>query len=280
MPDAISDSLQLSQTHYENFPVASVLMPARLRRPVALIYAFARQADDFADEGDLLPDERLEKLDGFRRQLDNIAQYQPCDLPLFDALSEAIQQHQLPLQPFYDLLDAFCQDVTKTRYNSHAELLDYCRLSANPVGLLMLHLYDQATPQNIHYSNAICSALQLINFWQDIAPDYQKGRIYLPQEDMARFGITEENIASGKVGEAWRQLLDFQITRAEQLLQEGQPLGRILTGRIGLEMRLIIAGGRTILRKLRHVQGDVFNKRPQLKPWDWVAMLAQATFKI
>lgn len=280
MPDAISESLQLSQTHYENFPVASILTPARLRRPVALIYAFARQADDFADEGDIPPQERLENLERFRRQLDNIAQHKPCDLPLFDALAEIIQQYRLPLQPFYDLLDAFCQDVTKTRYNSHAELLDYCRRSANPVGLLMLHLYGQATPQNIQYSNAICSALQLINFWQDISLDYPKGRIYLPQEDMARFGVSEENIASAKLGEAWRKLLDFQITRAEQLLAEGQPLGRILTGRIGLEMRLIIAGGRTILRKLRRVQGDVFNKRPQLKPWDWVAMLAQATFKI
>ena len=191
MPDVISESLQLSQTHYENFPVASILMPARLRQPVALIYAFARQADDFADEGNLLPDERLAKLDGFRHQLDQIAQHKPCESPLFEALAAAITQHQLPLQPFYDLLDAFCQDVTKSRHTNYAELLDYCRRSANPVGLLMLHLYGQATPQNIHYSNAICSALQLINFWQDIAHDYQKGRIYLPLEDMARFGITE-----------------------------------------------------------------------------------------
>lgn len=277
MPDAFT---QLSKTHYENFPVASLLMPVRLRRPVALIYAFAREADDFADEGDFTPEQRLARLEAYRQQLDKIGCGQAADLPLFNALAEAIREHALPLQAFYDLLDAFCQDVRKSRYASYDEVLDYCRRSANPVGLLMLHLYGAVTTHNIALGNAICSALQLINFWQDVAIDLAKDRIYLPQDEMQHFGVSEADLAAQKLTPAWERLMEFQVNRAEQLLLEGQPLGHILTGRIGLEMRLIIAGGRTILHKLRHVQGDVFNRRPQLKPWDWVAMLAQATFKI
>jgi len=276
MPSTVTDSLSLSETHYENFPVASVLMPRRLREPVQLIYAFARQADDFADEGNHDAATRIAWLDGYRRQLDRISDGQPIQDTFFDHLAASLKAHNLPLQPLYDLLDAFTQDVTKTRYASIDELLDYCQRSANPVGRLMLHLYSAATAENISYSDHICSALQIINFLQDVAIDYRKNRIYLPQDELQRFNISEQDIANSHFSADWEQMMAFQIQRAQHMLESGKPLGRVLKGRIGLEMRLIIAGGETILGKLRQRCGDIFNHRPVLRPWDWANMLFKA----
>ncbi len=259
--------------HYENFPVASILLPKRLRRAVEIIYHFARQADDFADEGDMPDAERLVKLDAFRAELNRIAAHETPLTPLFRDLAAIVQEHQLPLQLFHDLLDAFSQDVVKKRYANFDEVLDYCRRSANPVGRLLLHLYEEATPTNLAYSDAICTSLQLINFWQDVKKDIAINRIYLPLDEMARFGVTEAHIAEGRVDEAWQALMQFQIQRARDMMNSGKPLGTILTGRIGLEMRLIIAGGLRILAKLDDVRYDMFNKRPVLRRFDWVIML-------
>jgi len=263
----------MSVDHYENFPVASILMPKRLRRPVAAIYHFARAADDIADEGDLPDEERLGQLDAFRAELARIAANETPLTPLFQNLAAEVRQHALPMQPFYDLLDAFSQDVVQKRYANFDELLDYCRRSANPVGTLLLHLYGEATPVNIKYSDAICTSLQLINFWQDVAKDYAIGRIYLPLDEMAKCGVSEEQIAQGISNDAWRRLMHFQAERARAMMISGAPLGSILTGRIGMEMRMIIAGGLCILRKLRNADYDMFNKRPVLRPLDWFAML-------
>jgi squalene synthase HpnC len=269
-------SLNLAQTHYENFPVASVLLPMRLRRPIGLIYAFARNADDFADEGNLTPQERLALLDGYRKQLDRIASGASAETKFFATLEATIRNHHLPLQPFYDLLDAFSQDVVKARYENLGEVMDYCRRSANPIGRLMLHLYGEATPRNIGYADAICSALQIINFLQDVAIDYRKNRIYLPLDELRQYHITEDQIARGDPSGAWSTFMQFQIERTRKLLQAGAPLGLVLRGRIGLEMRTIIAGGDTILKKLHRARGDMFHHRPVLKPWDWGAMLYRA----
>ncbi|MDD2701015.1 MAG: squalene synthase HpnC [Sideroxydans sp.] len=266
----------MSVDHYENFPVASILMPRRLRKPVAAIYHFARAADDIADEGELRDEERLQQLDEFRDELNHIANGETPLLPLFRHLAEEIQAHALPLQPMHDLLDAFSQDVVKKRYRDYEELLDYCRRSANPVGNLLLHLYEEATPVNIAYSDAICSALQMINFWQDVAKDWAIGRVYLPQDDLARFFVTEAQIAEGRCDDNWRALMKFEVDRARALMLSGKPLGSILTGRIGLEMRMIIQGGLRILDKLESADYDMFNKRPVLKPYDWVIILAKS----
>jgi squalene synthase HpnC len=266
----------MSVDHYENFPVASFLMPGRLRKPVAAIYHFARAADDIADEGDLSDAERLQQLNDFRDELNHIAVGETPLLPLFKHLAEEIRAHSLPLQPFHDLLDAFSQDVLKKRYTDYEELLDYCRRSANPVGNLLLHLYEEATPVNLAYSDAICTALQLINFWQDVAKDYAIGRIYLPQDDMTRFGISEDQIGKGNTDEAWRSLMKFEIDRARDLILQGAPLGSILRGRIGLEMRMIIAGGLRILDKLKSVDYNIFDRRPVLRPFDWVIMFSKS----
>ena len=266
----------MSVHHYENFPVASVLLPKRLRKPVAAIYHFARAADDIADEGESSNKERLRQLDEFRDELTHIANHETPLTPLFQSLAAAVHQHALPMQPLYDLLDAFSQDVVKKRYANFDEVLDYCRRSANPVGNLLLHLYGEATPVNIAYSDAICTSLQIINFWQDVAKDYAIGRIYLPQDELAQYGVSEEQVAQGIANDSWRALMKFQVERARALMISGKPLGSILTGRIGLEMRMIIAGGLRILSKLESAQYDMFHHRPVLKPYDWGIMLAKS----
>lgn len=262
--------------HYENFPVASIILPRRLRRPIRHIYAFARQADDFADEGDLPPEQRLAMLNGFRRELARVRQGQQPESPLFAALAETIRAHSLPLQPFYDLLDAFSQDVVKQRYAHFGEVMEYCRRSANPVGRLLMALYGETDRRALAQSDAICSSLQLINFLQDVAVDYAKGRIYLPQDELEKYRIAETQIARGDAGGAWWPFMRHQIERARRLLQAGAPLGRTLKGRVGLELRLIVAGGDTILRKLYDAQGDVFHHRPVLEPGDWLRMAYRA----
>ncbi|MCK9387645.1 MAG: squalene synthase HpnC [Sulfuritalea sp.] len=262
--------------HYENFPVASVLLPAPLREPVAAIYDFARSADDFADEGDLSPQQRSALLAAYQSELDAIERGNPTQHPVFLRLRPVIARYDLPLQLFRDLLDAFTQDVSKDRYRDFAELMDYCRRSADPVGRLLLHLFGHATPENLSRSDAICSALQLINHWQDVGIDAGKGvngRIYLPQDDMARFGVGDEDVCRRAVGKPvsadFRSLLQFQVDRARDLMLSGAPLGWDLPGRIGLEIRAIVAGGLRILDKIEAVDGDVFNQRPVLQALDW-----------
>jgi phytoene synthase len=269
-------SIAMAVDHYENFPVASVLLPHRFRRPVTLIYRFAREADDFADEGDADAATRLERLDEFRRDVQRIARGAEPEIPWFSDLAAVIREHDLPTAAFEDLLSAFSQDVVRPRYATHDDVLDYCRRSANPVGRLLLALYGEAGAARLKYSDAICTSLQLINFLQDVAIDWRKNRVYLPQDEMRRFGVTEDHIARGDADDNWRALMSFQVARARALLQHGAPLGGILTGRIGLEMRMIIAGGARILEKIDRVRGDVFQHRPVLQRWDWPVMLARA----
>lgn len=261
--------------HYENFPVASFLLPAALRRPIGVIYRFARQADDFADEGTLKPAERLEKLAAFGAELTRIERGDEPLTPLFADVADIIALHALPIVLFRDLLDAFTQDVIQSRYANRAELLDYCRRSANPIGRLLLHLYRKTAPQNLAKSDAICTALQLINHWQDVAIDWKKngfGRVYLPQDDMARHGITDGDIEHHRLSPAWSAMLAEQCAYARNLMESGRDLPRALGGRAGLELKFVIAGGLAILDKIDAVKGDIFNHRPTLKKSDWLAL--------
>jgi phytoene synthase len=256
--------------HYENFPVASLLLPASLRAPVEIIYRFARSADDLADEGGDAPGERLAKLDAYRRQLGAPSE------PLLRDVERIVCEHGLPRQLFRDLLDAFSQDVTKTRYADYAELLDYCRRSANSVGRLLLHLFKRTSEADLRQSDAICTSLQLINFWQDVAVDFAKGRIYLPQDEMRKHGVSEEHIAAGRCDDAWRALMAFQVRRTRELMLSGAPLGRALPGRLGLEIRATVQGGLRILEKIEQAHFDVFRRRPVLRWFDWPVVLARA----
>jgi squalene synthase HpnC len=284
-----TQSIALANQHYENFPVASVFLPKDLRAPIGLIYSFARQADDFADEGHLSTDERLALLDGFRDELDLLQAYIKPKTPFFLTLGEMIKARKLPYAPFFDLLDAFRQDIIKTRYQHYGEVLDYCTRSANPVGRLMLHLYGQSNENNIVLSDHICSALQMINFLQDIAIDFNKNdgkqRIYMCQDELAQFGITEQDLYTwvnhqAPINAQWQAFMQFNLNRVQALMQAGKPLGRILTGRIGFEMRMIIAGGERIIHKINVVKGDIFNQRPRLHGGDWLVIFLKALFRI
>ncbi|MDH5785761.1 MAG: squalene synthase HpnC [Chromatiales bacterium] len=264
---------QLARSHYENFPVASWLLPRALRRPIAVIYAFARTADDFADEGERSEEERLALLAGYTEKLHAMARSEAGDDPVFIALADVIEQHQLPLQLFHDLLSAFAQDVTKRRYSDFAELLDYCRRSANPVGRLLLHLSGNDSEENLQLSDSICSALQLINFYQDLAQDFdENGRIYLPQDELARFGVIPDHFARRSDAEEMVALMRFQVARAREMMEQGAPLGRRLRGRFGLEIRFIIAGGLAVIERLEQCVADPFT-RPRLRKGDWLRAL-------
>jgi len=256
--------------------VASWILPTRLRGPVRTIYAFARQADDFADEGEAPPEERLRNLARFADELDRIEAHQPPQLPLFQALGAIVRHHHLPLTLFRDLLSAFSQDVIKQRYADFGEVMDYCRRSANPIGRALLHLYGETGPRSLALSDGICASLQLINFLQDVEIDFRKGRIYLPQDEMQRFGVSEAQIARRDASGAWSLLMRHQIERARRMLQAGAPLGRVLKGRVGLELRMIVLGGERILRKLHAADGDVFRHRPVLEKGDWLSMFFRA----
>lgn len=277
-------SAALAANHYENFPVASVFLPKHLREPIGLIYSFARQADDFADEGDLTVAQRLALLNNFREELDLLRAYIKPHTSFFYTLGQMVRARKLPYEPFYALLNAFSQDVTKTRYDNFGEVLDYCSRSANPIGRLLLHLYGKSSADYIQLSDNICSALQIINFLQDIAIDFKKNadkqRIYMCQDELVAFGITEEQIRTEMVDERWQKFMRFNLLRAHQLLLSGKPLGKILEGRIGFEMRMIIAGGECIINKIHRVNGDIFKNRPTLNYWDWVLMFCKSLLKI
>jgi squalene synthase HpnC len=266
----------MSVGHYENFPVASLLVPARYRGAVVAIYRFARAADDIADEGDATRQERLAALAAFERGLDAIERGETPTEPPFADLAPAIRTHALPIQLFRDLLSAFAQDVRVGRYATYDDVLDYCRRSANPVGRLLLAMYRIDEPVALAESDAICTALQLANFWQDVALDWRKGRTYLPLEDLARFDVSLASIGDGRCDERWSRLMAYQTARTRALFERGRPLVARMPWRLGLELRAVVAGGLRVLQRIDAVRGDVFTRRPVLGRRDW-ALLALRT---
>ncbi|GLS03424.1 squalene/phytoene synthase [Chitiniphilus shinanonensis] len=272
-------SAQASVSHYENFPVASLLMPRRYRKPVAAVYHFARHADDLADEGDAAPAQRLAALAGCHEELARIERAETPQTARYQALAQAVREFGIPVSLCHDLLSAFEQDVVKTRYADFGEVIQYCRRSANPVGRILLHCFGRTDERLLAMSDGICSALQLINFWQDVAVDWRKDRVYLPLEDMARFRVTEAQIAAGRVDANWKRLMAFQVDRTRRMLQAGAPLALALPGRIGLELRLTVLGGDAILTKLQQVGYDMFRQRPVLTRGDWPRLLWRALRK-
>ena len=297
--------------HYENFPVASVLVPRRLRGAIEAIYWFARTADDIADEGDAPAADRLAALEGYRERLDSIegvmvaggagakgrtrrldwtggagdaeqggARHAVVSATAADTdearhwnqLTRVIDAHRLPIAPFRDMIDAFSQDVVKARYATFSEIDSYCRRSANPVGRLLLHLFDAADERNVRDSDDICTALQLLNFCQDVAIDRRKDRLYIPLEELSASGVTIEAIDNAIVDARWQRLFAVQLERAAALLERGKPLALRLPGRFGLELRAIVAGGERIAARLRAIQGDVFRARPILGRLDWLVI--------
>ena len=270
-------------THYENFPVASLLCPPHLRQPIAAIYGFARTADDIADEGDALPAARLADLAAYLADLRAIAQGQapsPRWASVFLPLQSVLRSHQLPVPLLEDLLSAFAQDVEKTRdgegYADRDELLDYCRRSANPVGRLLLHLYGVHDAEALRQSDAICTALQLINFWQDLSVDIPRGRHYLPRADCATYGACQAELLALQSTRENARLIADCAHWARTMMQSGAPLVHRLPGRAGWELRLVVQGGLRILDKVDALKGGSLHTRPKLRGWDWCVMLGRA----
>ncbi len=259
---------KLAKSHYENFPVASILLPKRLRQPITVIYAFARTADDFADEGDELIEVRLQQLDNYSEAVNLIEQQRYSgDDPIFIALSDVISRHKLPITLFHDLLSAFKQDVVKQRYANFEQVLDYCTRSANPVGRLLLHLNGSPTEQQLKQSDAVCTALQLINFYQDIVQDYvESNRIYIPQDELAQAAIKETELVNPNTDKI-APLIRSLYQRTEIIMKQGAPLGSSLIGRMGWEVRAMTLGGITTLHQLQQQTDKDLLTRPRLSKW-------------
>ena len=269
---------QMAESHYENFPVGSLLIPKARRKYVYSIYAFARTADDFADEGydntNLTEADRLAALNDWQRKLEDACAGR-ADHPVFIALAATIKDLNLPVQLLRDLLSAFKQDVTKRRYANFNEVLDYCVRSANPVGRLILLLFDYRDEQLHRLSDHICTALQLANFWQDVSVDIGKDRVYLPEDELARFGVSINDLREGRFTKNYAALLKFQVDRTWDIFKQGRPLPEQVSGRLKYELRLTWFGGTRILERIEELSYDTLNQRPVISTFDKLRILAR-----
>lgn len=264
----------LADRHYENFPVASVLMPAKARKHIAVLYAFARIADDFSDEPEH-EGHRKERLLEWREQLAAVGRA-PARHPVFLAMETTLRELDLPKEPFDDLLSAFLQDTEKARYESFDEVLDYCRRSANPVGRIVLMIHGLRDADLFRLSDNICTALQLANFWQDVSVDLKKDRVYVPQEDFRAFSYSEADLRMGVCNERFRELMKFQVSRTRSLFEQGKPLPARLPWPLSLEIRLTWLGGMQVLKMIHRQDFDVLSSRPALKKSDWIPLFFRA----
>ncbi|HEU4751459.1 MAG TPA: squalene synthase HpnC, partial [Armatimonadota bacterium] len=261
-PEARAYTEKIARTHYENFTVVSWFLPRELRQHMFNIYAYCRWSDDLGDE---IPDPALalQSLEWWRGELEQCYAGRP-NHPVFVALRETIDRFEIPAEPFHHLLDAFVQDQTVKRFPTYAEVEHYCTRSANPVGRLVLYLFGFRDAERQRFSDATCTALQLANFWQDVTLDWEKGRVYLPLEDLARFGVTEEQISARRFTPEFRELMRFEVDRARQLFAKGLPLVHMVPKRLRLDLELFTRGGETVLSLIEAQGYDVLSSRPAL----------------
>ena len=271
---AYKTAIDFARSHYENFPVVSFLIRSDLRKHVAIIYWFARTADDFADEGDMTVELRLEKLNQFEKNF-NALKNGTCGSAYENALYLTIKEKNLNTQHFINLIQAFKQDVIKNRYENYNELLGYCMNSANPVGRLILELHDIRNEEAALYSDKICTALQITNFLQDFEPDYRKGRIYLPGDEMQHYGVSDFMFEERKINANFKQLIEFNVRRNHSLFEEGKNLIKFLKGRLKYEIKWTISGGELVMKKIRENDYNVFT-RPSLNKIDFLRLLIKA----
>jgi len=264
----------IARRHYENFPVGSALIPRHLQPFVFAVYAFARTADDFADEPGYSDAERILYLNEweelFLKSLETQTRH-----PIMWAVAETIRAKDLPVDLFLDLLSAFRQDVTVKRYKNFSDVMDYCRRSANPIGRLLLMIFGYRDPELYRYSDAICTGLQLTNFWQDISIDIQKNRIYIPDEDMLSYAVGEADLEHTVCSPNLKDLIRFEVERTDALFKMGRPLLNHIRGRFKYEIKFVLIGGSTILRKIEKIDYDVINKRPKLSVRDTPSFIYQ-----
>ena len=274
---AYSKSLKFAKSHYENFPVVSFLIPKNLRKHVAIIYWFARTADDYADEGNYTEGERLEKLNNFEFRMKQLL-IGKAESDYEIALANTINKKNLTAENFYNLIKAFRQDVVKNRYGNFDEVIDYCKHSANPVGRLILELFDVSSEEAIIYSDKICTALQLTNFLQDVFIDYKKGRIYLPQDEMEMLQITEKLFEHKENNHKLKQLVKHNVDRVQNLFDEGKKLFPLLSGRLKVEIIWTVAGGEEILDQIRKHDYNVLSNRPELSKSRMISLFLKSLF--
>lgn len=272
LPDSLSYTRWLATHHYENFHVVSLLLPKHLHQDFYNVYAFCRWADDLGDEtGD--PQESLRLLAWWRGELGSLFAGQPPSHPVFVALAETVHRHDLPVEPFSDLIDAFIQDQTVTRYRDWDEVLDYCRRSANPVGRLVLMLCGYRDAERFRLSDATCSALQLANFWQDVAVDLEKNRIYLPLRLLEAHGSSEQDLFARRCTPAFRRAMQEAVDFAQALFEQGLPLSRMVDRRLALDIDLFSRGGMKVLDKIRAQNYDVLSRRPAISKTERALLL-------
>lgn len=268
---------KLAQQHYENFPVGSFFIPKRYRRPIHLIYAFSRVADDIADEGNMLPETRIASLEAWERSLEKALNGGTED-DFFTELASVIREFELSPQLLKDLIVAFKKDSSDPRYDSFDELLEYCRYSANPIGRLLLQIFKCSNVTTEEYSDRICTALQLANFWQDISVDTGRNRFYIPRLEISTFGLSENDITASSNQEAFKALMKHLVERTEAFLNEGKPLLDIAPNVLRFELRLIWHGGMTIIQKIRTAGYDTRLLRPALSKIDKAAIFFKALY--
>ena len=268
-------ALELAKTHYENFPVVSLLIPAKYKNDTAIIYWFARTADDYADEGNDSSSVKLEKLRAFEERLRSLLNDNPAT-ELEAALRNTIINRKLKPEHFFNLLIAFKQDVIKNRYKDFSELLGYCSNSANPVGRILLELFDIRNDKAFYYSDKICTALQITNFVQDTKIDFNKGRIYYSLDEMEKFGVNEKMFEMNEISDNLKKLIEFSVTRTQSMFDEGKGLLEFLSGRFKYEIAWTIRGGEEILNKIRGADFDIFTRRPVLTKTDYLKLLIKS----
>jgi squalene synthase HpnC len=277
LPDAYAYCERLARTHYENFSVATWFLPKRLRQHFFNVYAYCRISDDLGDEtGDTAAS--LELLDEWETELDACYTGSPRH-PVFVALAGTVREFDIPKHEFSDLLRAFRQDQTVTRYESFEDLLGYCRYSANPVGHLVLYLGGYRDPDRQQLSDYTCTALQLANFWQDVSPDFQKGRVYLPLEDLRRYGVTEATIASTQNTSQFTELMRFEVQRARQWFDRGLPLVGKLSRELAIDVQLFSRGGQEILNAIERQGYAVLGNRPVISKSRKLTLVARAALQ-
>jgi squalene synthase HpnC len=269
---------RLARSHYENFPVGSLLIPRGMRKHIYAIYAFCRHVDDLGDEAEGDREARLLALALWEEELERCYAGRPSQ-PIMVALAETIREFRIPKEPFQKLIEANRLDQRKGRYRTYEELLHYCDHSANPVGRLFLHLFGYQDEERLALADKTCTALQLTNFWQDIALDLGKGRIYIPQEDLARFGYSEEELEHHLVNESFRRLMEFELSRTRELFEEGLRLVRLVDGRLRVAIELFSRGGLAILEKIEEADYDVFRRRPRLSKAEKLGLLLRALLR-
>jgi squalene synthase HpnC len=274
---AKKQQIKSAKKHYENFPVASFLIPKKIRRDIAIVYWFARTADDLADEGDIDDKVRLGNLNNFENELLGSLQNQN-EYEYFSLLKETINRRKLTLQYFLDLLSAFKQDVVKKKYNNFLEVEDYCKRSANPIGRIILELNNIRHEEVIKLSDKICTALQLTNFYQDTIIDYKNNRIYYPLDELGMFSVTEKMFELQENNSHISALVKHNVDRSQVLFDEGKKILDFLSGRLKIEIKWTIAGGERILSKIRKNNYDVFSNRPKLSKIDFVTLLLRSIF--